>query len=131
MARKRVFISFDYDNDKDLPGNLVAQAEKSESPFAIFDLSVKHSIDGRWQQEVRKLIRQSDLLIVICGQHTHQAAGVEAELTIAREEGKPYFLLRGRSGKTCTRPKNARQEDRIHPWKWTRLEQLFANPGRA
>ena len=33
LARKRVFISFDYDNDRDLPGNLVAQARESASPF--------------------------------------------------------------------------------------------------
>ena len=131
LARKRVFISFDYDNDKDLPGNLVAQAEKSESPFAIFDLSVKHSIDGRWQQEVRKRIRKSDLVVVICGQYTHQAVGVEAELTITREMGKRYFLLRGRRGIKCMRPKNARRDDPIHPWKWTGLEKLFTNAGRT
>ena len=130
MARKRVFISFDYDNDRNLPGNLVAQAEKPESPFAISDLSVKHSIDGRWQREARKRIRKSDLVIVICGQHTHQATGVEAELTITREVDKPYFLLRGRRRKTCIRPKNASREDKIHPWKWATLQKLFENPGR-
>jgi hypothetical protein len=34
---------------------------------------------------------------VICGQHTSSAAGVNAEIKIAREEGTPYFLLRGRA----------------------------------
>ncbi|MDE0704061.1 MAG: TIR domain-containing protein [Rhodospirillaceae bacterium] len=130
MARKRVFISFDYDNDKALPGNLVAQAERSESPFAFVDLSVKHSIDGRWQREARKRIRNSDLVVVICGQHTHQAVGVEAELSIARDEQKPYFLLRGRRDRACKKPKNARRNDPIHPWKWTTLQKLFESAGR-
>ena len=129
MARKRVFISFDYDNDRELPGNLVAQAKRSDSPFALVDLSVRHSIDEKWKLEVRKLIWKSDFVVVICGQHTHQAAGVEAELSITREERKQYFLLRGQRGKTCTRPRNALREDPIHPWKWTTLRKLFENPG--
>ena len=125
----RVFISFDFDNDKSLAGDLVAQANRSESPFAFVDLSVKHSIDGRWQKEARKRIRQSDLVVVICGQHTHQAIGVEAELSITREERKPYFLLRGRRDRACMKPKNARRDDPIHPWKWTTLHMLFENAG--
>lgn len=40
MATKGMFISFDYDNDKDLPVNLVAQASNPESPFSITDQSV-------------------------------------------------------------------------------------------
>ena len=131
MARRRVFISFDYDNDRDLPGNLVAQAKRSESPFAFIDRTVTEPFDSKWKQEVRKLIRKSDLVVVICGQHTHQAAGVEAELSISREERKPYFLLRGRSGKTCTKPKNAMKDDPIHPWKWSTLQKLFESAGRT
>lgn len=39
--RKSAFISFDYDNDNDLRGNLVAQAKRSDSPFNIKDWSVQ------------------------------------------------------------------------------------------
>ena len=129
MARKRVFISFDYDNDRDLPGNLVAQAKRSESPFAFVDRSVTEPFGSKWKREVREVIRNSNFVVVICGQHTHQAAGVEAELSITREERKPYFLLRGRRRKTCTKPKNALRKDTIHPWNWTTLQKLFETPG--
>ena len=131
MARKRVFISFDYDNDKNLPGNLVAQAKRSDSPFAFVNRTVTDPFDSKWKQKVRKLIRNSDLVVVICGQHTHQAAGVAAELSITRELRKPYFLLQGRRGKTCTKPGNASTEDPIHPWKWATLRRLFENAGRT
>ena len=79
MAAKGVFISFDYDNDKDLPGNLVAQAKYPESPFSITDRSVKEPINENWRRRVRQLIKGADLMIVICGQHTRDAAGVAAE----------------------------------------------------
>ena len=126
MDTKSVFISFDYDNDQDLRGNLVAQAKNPESPFSITDWSVKEPISENWREKVRETIRRTDLTIVICGEHTHEAAGVAAEITIAREEGKPYFLLRGRKSRTCTRPGSARRGDRIHKWTWGNLKGLIA-----
>ena len=107
MATKSVFISFDYDHDNDLRGDLVAQAKKAESPFSITDWSVKYRIDENWKKEVRDRISRADLTIVICGEQTHQAKGVEAEVTMVQQEGKPYFLLKGRREKTCPRPKSA------------------------
>ena len=120
-----VFISFDYDHDNDLRGNLVAQARRPESPFSIADGSVRHRIDENWRQEVRQRIRRADLTIVICGEHTHDAPGVAAEITITREEGKPYFLLRGRRRRTCTRPAMALRTDEMHTWTWETLRRLI------
>lgn len=125
MSTKSAFISFDYDHDNDLRGNLVAQAENPESPFSITDWSVRERISERRRQVVRDRISRADLVIVICGEHTHDAPGVTAELTIAREEGKPYFLLKGRRRKTCTRPRSALRTDVIHPWRWDTLRRLI------
>ena len=107
MTTKSVFISFDYDNDNDLRGNLVSQAKRSDSPFSITDWSVKEPFDEKWREKVRDLIERADLTIVICGEHTHQASGVAAEVAIGREEKKPYFLLKGRRHKRCSRPTTA------------------------
>ena len=131
MAAKRAFISFDFDHDNDLRGDLVAQAADPESPFSITDWSVEHRIDEGWKREVGDRIRRADLTIVICGEHTHQAKGVEAEVTMVQQEGKPYFLLKGRKKKTCTRPKSAPKRKKIHPWTWPTLKELIANPRQA
>jgi len=125
VSRRSAFISFDYDHDNDIRGSLVAQAEDAESPFSIADLSVRHRIDENWRREVRDRIRGADIVIVICGEHTHDAPGVTAELTIAREEGKPYFLLKGRRKKTCTKPRSSLRTDVIHPWRWDTLRRLI------
>jgi len=121
----RAFISFDFDHDEELRDALVKQAKDRKSPFSIRDCSVKEPFDEKWREEVRGRIRQSDLTIVICGEHTHSAKGVAAELTIAREEKKPYFLLRGRRKKTCTKPKMAHASDTIHKWTWKNLRRLI------
>ena len=128
MASKSVFISFDYDHDNELRGDLVAQAKKAESPFSISDWSVKYRIDENWKKEVRDRISRADLTIVLCGEQTHQAKGVEAEVTMVQQEGKPYFLLKGRREKTCPRPKSAPKKKKIHPWTWPTLKELITNP---
>ena len=125
MARKRAFISFDYDHDKDLRGSLVEQTENPDSPFNITDSSVKEPINELWKKKVRALIRKADLTIVICGEHTHDAVGVTAEVTIVHEENKPYFLLKGRRRKTCKKPKSALHTDEIYRWTWENLRRLL------
>ena len=123
---KRAFISFDFDHDEELRDALVGQAKLPDSPFAIVDMSVREPFDSNWKQKVRHRIRRTDLTIVICGEHTHQAKGVAAELTITREEGKPYFLLRGRLDKVCHKPAMARSSDKIYKWSWDNLKKLIA-----
>ena len=126
MPTKRAFISFDFDHDEDLRNLLVGQARNPGSPFTISNWSLKESFTGNWKEKVRQRIRRTDLTIVICGEHTHTATGVAAEVTITREEGKPYFLLYGRKDKTCRKPTSARTSDKIYRWTWDNLKQLIA-----
>src|SRR5437867_2460289 len=104
MAKARVFTGFDFDYDEDLRNLLVGQAKLSDSPFELADWSVKEPMTGDWREKVRRRIRQVDQVLVICGEQTHKATGVAAELSIAKEEKKPHFLLKGRKDKTCTKP---------------------------
>ncbi len=125
MAKKRAFISFDYDHDEDLRTMLAGQALHPESPFEFFDRSLREALTGDWQAKVRRRMANIDVVPIICGQFTHVAAGVAAELAIAREVGKPYFLLWGRNGKTCTKPLSALSSDKIYEWTWPNLKSLI------
>jgi len=125
MAIKRAFISFDFDNDEDLRNLLAGQANHPDSPFEIKDRSLKEPLTGDWKEKVRCRMDNVDVVIVICGEHTHKAEGVAAELTIAREAKKPYFLLWGRKGRTCTKPTSALPTDKIYEWTWDNLKALI------
>lgn len=125
MVMPRAFISFDFDHDADLREMLVGQSKNPRSPFAIGNWSVKEPMTGNWKTQVRSRIRATNLTIVICGQYTHTASGVAAELTITREEGKPYFLLAGRHGVRCTRPTTALPSDKMYNWTWDNLNALI------
>lgn len=125
MAKTRVFTGFDYDHDEDLRNLLVGQAKLSDSPFELADWSVKEPMTGDWKEKVRKRIRQVDQVLVICGEHTHKATGVTAELSIAKEEKKSYFLLKGRKDKVCTKPTSAAADDKMYDWTWENLKKLI------
>ena len=126
MTMKRAFISFDFDHDEELRDALVGQAKNPDSPFSIADWSVHEPFESNWRQRVRDRIRRTDLTIVICGEHTHTARGVAAELTITQEERKPYFLLWGRPRGECKKPAMALASDKIYKWSWENLTQLIA-----
>jgi len=126
MAKKtRVFMSFDYDHDLDLKNLLVGQAKNDDSPFEIADFSIKEAISEDWKKKARTKIKGCAVVTVICGEHTDTASGVSAELKIAQEEDVDYFLLKGRSDKTCKKPKAAKSTDKIYKWTWDNLKKLI------
>jgi hypothetical protein len=128
MATKpvRVFTAFDYEHDEGLRNLLMGQAKHPDTPFEMHDWSVKEPFTGDWKAKVRARIRAVDQVIVLCGEHTNTASGVNAELGIAREEKKPYFLLAGYSDKNCTKPASASPGDKIYKWTWDNLKSLIA-----
>src|SRR5208282_3284937 len=124
MAKTKVFISFDYDNDADLKTMLVGQAKHEDTPFEITDMSVKEELSGDWKEKVRKRIKGVEQVVVICGEKTDKATGVATEVRLAQEEKRPYFLLWGRRDKTCVKPTTATVSDKIYNWTWDNLKNL-------
>ena len=122
---KRIFISFDFDNDEELRDALVGQAKNTDSSFEITDNSVKESMEGDWKEKVRKRIRMTDLAIFSYRENTDTAKGVAAEMTITCEEQKPYFLLWGRPDGNCKKPSTALKTDEIYKWTWKNLKALI------
>lgn len=125
MNKKRVFVSFDYDHDRDLKDLLIGQARNENSPFDVVDMSIKEEIKNNWKDSAKRRIKGCDLVIVICGEYTTSALGVSAELQIAQEEQIPYFLLGGRADGKCVKPKAALIQDKIYKWTWNNLGLLI------
>ncbi|MDQ0898428.1 TIR domain-containing protein [Paenibacillus sp. V4I7] len=126
MIKKRIFISFDIDNDGGTKHMLAGQSDHLDSPFEFKDNSVKAHLTGDWKDKVRRRMDNVDLVVVLCGTKTHTAEGVSAELTIAKEKGKPYFLLAAYSDKQCTKPLSASASDKVYKWTWDNLKKLIA-----
>ena len=127
MAPKRAcsaFVSFDYDHDENLKNLLVGQARNKNSPFAITDWSIKEPSPS-WRSDARRRISRVEIVIVICGYHTHQAVGVAHEVAIAREVGAPLHLLRGHKHGWVRRPRGTSFiSDPLRAWTWSNLRTM-------
>jgi hypothetical protein len=125
MTKKRMFISFDFDHDEGVKNMLAGQAKSPDSPFDFYDASIKEHLTGDWKDKFRRRLDNVDLVAVLCGEHTGSATGVSHELRIARENGKPYFLLAAYSDKDCCKPTTAATDDKIYKWTWPNLKALI------
>lgn len=128
VAKAKVFIGFDYDNDRSLKDLLVGQAKNEDSPFEISDWSLKEAAPEKdWKEKAEEKIKRVDILCVIAGEKTHKASGVLKEIEIADNlNGEGYdikkFQLIGYSDKDCPHVEGA---GRRITWTWDNLKNYF------
>jgi hypothetical protein len=122
MANVRIFMSFDLDHDQDLHDLLLEQSLRRVSGFEISARSEARAMTDLESEKLRRRICEADEVIVICGEHTADSTRVSAELRIAQEENKPYFLLWGRRESMCTKPAGSKRDDGMYSWTWEILQ---------
>jgi len=124
-TKLRVFISFDFDNDKVLKDFLVGQSKKTDSPFEISDWSMKEEApEEHWGEEAERRINDSDMVIVMVGAKTYGASGVLKEIRITRKLEKPIYQIIGYKNKNY---KPVPDAGRLYSWNWDNLKKLFSN----
>jgi len=124
MAKKKVFVSFDFDNDKTLKDFLIGQAKLDDSPFEVSDFSLKESApEKEWLEKARAAISRAEVFIVMLGPKTKSAPGVLKEVKIANELGKGKFQIIGyKDGSETWAVPNA---GRVYRWDWDNLKKLL------
>ena len=122
--KKRVFVSFDFDNDKKLKDFIVGQSKNSDSPFEVSDWSMKEAAPERnWEQFAEARIKRVDLVIVVVGPKTHNAPGVLKEVDMARRNNIPIVQVIGYKDGNYTAVPNA---GRLYSWNWDNLKRIIA-----
>ncbi len=123
MNKKRVFVSFDFDNDKVLKDFVIGQARLPDSPFQVIDHSLKEAAPERdWEEKARRAIKRSDIALVMVGSHTYRASGVLKEIQMAREEEIPIVQVIGYRDANYNPVPNA---GRLYRWNWENLKKLL------
>ena len=122
MPPKRVFVSFDFDNDQALKSLLIGQSRNRLTNFELADWSLKESEPlSRWEAEARARIKRSDIVLVLVGSATSRAPGVRKEVNMAREEVIPIVQVT-QAGSGHTRVAEA---GTLYNWTWENLEALL------
>ena len=123
LRKQRLFISFDFDNDRILRGFVVGQAKNPDSPFEIEDWSMKKSAPQKnWEVEAFNRINRSDSVLVMVGASTYKARGVLKEVAMARTLKKQIFQVLGYKDGNYTAVPGA---GLIYKWNWEDLKKLF------
>jgi hypothetical protein len=114
----RVYACFDIRSDVDLCERFASQCEAPASGLDLVGHSRADPPRAGWESRLRGRLSRAEVVVVLCGLHTDDAANVNRELSIAQQEGKPYVLIWGRRSETCTRPFGARATDLFYTWIW-------------
>jgi hypothetical protein len=123
QAKKRVFVSFDFDNDRVLKEFIIAQSRNPDSPFEVADWSMKEAAPQRdWETEARERINRSDIVIIMVGKSTYRAPGVLKEVKMARDAGKPLYQI---VGYRDSHPTPVEGAGPLRLWNWGNLKTLL------
>ena len=124
MPKKRVFVSFDFDNDAKLKTFIIGQSKLSDSPFSVIDWSLKKAAPHRtWENKSRRAIKGCDLVIVMVGPYTYRAPGVLKEVAMAREANISIVQVIGYKDAKYQAVSNA---GRLYSWNWRNLKKILA-----
>jgi len=124
MKRKKIFISFDFDKDRQLKELLIGQSRHPESPFEVLDHSLREAAPEKdWEVRARDRIRLADKVIVLLGPSTHRAPGVLKEIKIARELGKKVVQVIGHKDRAHKRVPGGGV---LYRWTWDNLKKILS-----
>jgi hypothetical protein len=125
MAKTKVFVSFDFDNDKILRDFIIGQAKLPDSPFEVSDHSLKEAAPERdWEIKAHAAISRADKFLVMLGSKTRIAPGVKKEVAMAKNLGKTRFQIIGY--KNGTRDWALPDAGVTYSWNWDNLKKLLA-----
>jgi len=125
MAKKKVFVSFDFDNDKNLKIFIIGQSKLPDSPFEIVDLSLKEAAPEKdWERKADAAIARSDLVLVLVGADTWRAPGVLKEIAMARARNIKIVQMIGYRDRDYRRVPGAGE---LYRWNWENLKKLLAS----
>lgn len=124
MAKTRVFVSFDFDNDRVLKDFILGQAKLADSPFDVIDHSLKEAAPERdWEKKARAAIGRAEIVLVMVGAQTHKAHGVLKEVAMARDAGVKIVQIIGYKDGDYTPVPNA---GRLYAWNWDNFKNLLS-----
>jgi hypothetical protein len=98
MAKKTIFISYDYDNDKNYKNLLVAWDKNSDFDFGFNDQSADVSIDSTDSATIKRAIsakiNNATYFLCLVGEKTNKSKWVKWEISKAVELKKKLVAVK-------------------------------------
>ncbi len=105
MAKKKIFISYDYDNDRHYKNLLIAWDKNELFDFSFYDGSVTVAVDSDDAGPIRRVISarigESPRFLCIVGTQTYKSSWVKWEIAKAVELKRSIIAVKtGKDNKT-------------------------------
>ena len=98
MTKKKIFIGYDYDNDKNYKNILLAWDENKVFDFNFTDKSADVSINSHDVDVIKRAIsakiNQSDIFLCLIGEHTRKSEWIKWEIRKAIELEKKIIAVK-------------------------------------
>jgi hypothetical protein len=96
MERKKVYISYDYANDRPYKNLLLAWNDKEEfNPLVLVsDIYEDNNLDSEIQKVIADKLNQASVFLVIVGHNTYQSKWVEWEINQALDRELPVLIVK-------------------------------------
>lgn len=130
QTKKRVFLSFDYDDVAQVNG-LRGVIQNPNHDLEAYDESVREPIEsknaGRIKSVIGEKIKRSSVTVCLIGKTTHQSKWVHWELEESARQGNTIIAMALKGVNRATLPKLIRERNiPFHTWDTNRLQDLIA-----
>ena len=114
MPKLNIFVSFEFDKDRDLKDNFYKQANE-RTPHRVGNCSLKEAYPSeKWKKKAKHAIAGCDVVVILIGEDTHNAPGVKVETDMALSLEKPVIQIKPQ-GRSYTGLKHLSEPIM---WKW-------------
>ena len=124
--KKRIFISYDYDTDREFIAGIQGIAANPNIDFDFYNESVTKQIQSHNEayvkSKLRDKIQRSSTLLCIVGRNTHSSQWVRWEVSTALALGKKVIFMRRKGNLNSTVP--FRGTKTVHNWDVAKLQGL-------
>ena len=130
QPKKRVFLSFDYDDLAQVNG-LRGLIQNPNHELEAYDESVRKAIESKNKAYIKQVIgekiRRSSVTVCLISATTHKSEWVDWELGESARQGNTIIAMALKGVDRATLPKLIRERNlTFHPWDPSRLQDLIA-----
>ena len=123
-TKRRVFVSFDFERDRQFRDFFINQGRKSDATWAVTHSSQEYDEhDEMWLSTTTGRMKQTETLVVLLGPITFRSPGVLKEVTIAHIlKMNIYQIIPQGSGA----PRHIPNAGRVVRWDWENVKRAIA-----
>ncbi|WP_103027206.1 TIR domain-containing protein [Salinibacter altiplanensis] len=134
-GKTSVFVSYDYDNDREYKNLIIAWDKNDEFNFEVYDESVDVSVDSNDASSIRRVIsrriKKSDVFLCLVGNSTYKSEWVEWEIEKADELDKEFAAVKIEKGNDTPDALYGKNAEWAYTFNFERVKESINNAQKS